>query len=198
MKTIICRHCDMVSNVPRLPINCVAKCCRCGGAIYKNIKCSPSVLLALTLSALLIMVPAFYFPLISVNLLGITEDTNLLQGALMMLDNAPVVSVAVLFCAVIAPTLLLSCIAFSSACLTYNYFPAYLPKILHITHSLTHWSMLEVYMISLMVAIFKLMNYADLYIGSGFYFFITLMLLDMTIISNYSNHAYWERYINAD
>jgi paraquat-inducible protein A len=198
MKTIICRHCDMVSNIPHLPINCVAKCCCCGGSIYKNTKCSPSVLLALSLSALLIMVPAFYFPLISVNLLGITEDTNLLQGALMMLDNAPVVSIAVLFCAVIAPTLLLSCIAFSSACLTYNYFPAYLPKVLHITHSLTHWSMLEVYMISLMVAIFKLMNYADLYFGSGFYFFITLMLLDMTIISNYNNHAYWERYINAD
>jgi paraquat-inducible protein A len=53
-------------------------------------------------------------------------------------------------------------------------------------------------MISLMVAIFKLMNYADLYFGSGFYFFITLMLLDMTIISNYNSHAYWERYINAD
>lgn len=155
------------------------------------------MLLALSLTALLVIVPAFYFPLISVNLLGITEDTNLLQGALMMLDNAPVVSAAVLFCAVIAPTLLLSCIAFSSACLTYNYFPTYMPKVLYITHSLIHWSMLEVYMISLIVAIFKLMNYADLYFGSGVYFFITLLLLDMTIISNYSNHAYWERYING-
>lgn len=188
----------MVSNVPRLPINYVAKCCRCGGPIYKNMKCDPSVLLALSLTALLVMIPAFYFPLISVNLLGVTADTNLLQGALMMIDSAPVVSVVVLFCAVIAPTLLLSCIAFSSACLTYNYFPAYMPKVLYITHSLMHWSMLEVYMISLMVAVFKLMSYSDLYFGYGFYFFITLLLLDMTIISNYSNHAYWERYINGE
>ncbi|MFT6924777.1 MAG: paraquat-inducible protein A [Psychromonas sp.] len=187
----------MVSNIPHLPINYVAKCCRCGGALYKNTKCRPSVLLALSLTALLVMIPAFYFPLISVNLLGITEDTNLLQGALMMLDSTPVVSVVVFFCAVIAPTLLISCIAFSSLCLTYNYFPASIPKVLQLTHSLMHWSMLEVYMVSLMVAVFKLMSYSDLYFGSGFYFFITLLLLDMTIISNYSNHAYWERYING-
>lgn len=197
MKTIICRHCDMVSNVPHLAINYAAKCCRCGGTIYKRTKCNPSVLLALSLTALLVMIPAFYFPLISVNLLGITEDTNLLQGALMMLDSAPIVSVVVLFCAVIAPTLLISCIAFSSACLTYNYFPAYIPKVLYLSQSLMHWSMLEVYMVSLMVAVFKLMSYSDLYFGSGFYFLITLLLLDMTIISNYSNHAYWEHYING-
>jgi len=197
MKTIICRQCDMVSNVPIMPVNYVAKCCRCGRPIYKNIKCNPSVLLALSLSALIIMIPAFHFPLISVHLLGITEDTNLLQGAMMMLDIAPLVSIVVLFCAVIAPTLLISCIAFTSACLTFNYLPAYIPKILRITHSLMHWSMLEVYMVSLMVAVFKLMSYSDLYFGYGFYFFIALLLLDMTIISNYSNHVYWERYING-
>ncbi|MGB5446979.1 MAG: paraquat-inducible protein A [Psychromonas sp.] len=145
----------------------------------------------------MIMIPAFYFPLISVHLLGITEDTNLLHGAFMMLENAPVVAFAVLFCAVIAPTLLISSIAFTSACLTFNYYPSYIPKILHATHALMHWSMLEVYMVSLMVAVFKLISYADLYFGYGFYFLIALMLLDMTIISHYSNHNYWERYIDG-
>jgi paraquat-inducible protein A len=187
----------MVLNVPAMPVNYVAQCACCGRRLYKKIKCKPSTLFALSLSALLIMIPAFYFPLISVHLLGVTEDTNLLQGALMMLDNAPVVAFVVLFCAVIAPTLLISCIAFSSACLTFNYFPRYMPKILHTTHALTHWSMLEVYMISLMVAVFKLMSYSDLYFGYGFYFLIVLLLLDMTIISHYSHHNYWERYING-
>ncbi len=187
----------MVSNVPAMPVNYVAKCPCCKRKLYKNIKCQPSTLLALSISALLIMIPAFYFPLISVHLLGITENTNLLQGALMMLDNAPVVAFAVLFCAVIAPSLLITSIAFTSACLTFNYYPGIIPKILHLTHALRHWSMLEVYMISLMVAVFKLISYADLYFGYGFFFLIALLLLDMTIISNYSHHNYWERYING-
>jgi len=197
MKTIICRHCDMVSQIPKIPAGYVAKCIRCQQVIYKKNSCSPSGLFALCLSALILIVPAFYFPLISIYLLGITEETNLLQGALMMIDNAPLVAFVVLFCAVIAPTLLISSIALSSACLTFNYHPAYLPEILKITYILKHWSMLEVYMVSLMVAVFKLMNYADLYFGVGFYFFIALLLLNLFIVSNYSNQDYWERYING-
>ena len=197
MKTIICRHCDMVSQLPEIPIGYVAKCPRCERVIYKNSNCNPANILALCLTALILIVPAFYFPLISIHLLGITESANLLQGALMMIDNAPVVAFVVLFCAVIAPTLLISCITLSSACLTFNYHPTYLPKILKITYILKHWSMLEVYMVSLMVAIFKLMNYADLYVDVGLYFFIALLLLNLTIISNYSNHTYWSRYIHG-
>ena len=138
----------------------------------------------------------FYLPLISIHLLGITEATNLLQGAIMMIDNAPVVALVVLFCAVVAPTLLITSIAVSCACLSVNYRPTYLPMILKISYKLQHWSMLDVYVVSLLVAIFKLMNYADLFVGVGFYFFIALLLLNITIISNYNHHALWERYIN--
>lgn len=184
----------MASEIPEIQTGHVAKCIRCERVIYKNSWCEPSGMLALCLTALIITVPAFNLPLISLHLLGITEETNLLQGALMMIDNAPLVSLVVIFCAVIAPTLLILSIAISSACLSLNKGPKFLPKLFKISRLLIHWSMLEVYMVSLMVAIFKLMNYADLYIGLGMYFFIALLLLNMTIISNYSNHQYWEKY----
>lgn len=184
----------MASEIPKIQTGHVAKCICCDRVIYKNSWCEPAGLLALCLTALIITVPAFQLPLISLHLLGITEETNLLQGALMMINIAPLVSLVVIFCAVIAPTLLVLSIAISSACLSFNIAPAFLPKLFKITRILIHWSMLEVYMVSLMVAIFKLMNYADLYIGAGMYFFIALLLLNMTIISNYSNHQFWEKY----
>lgn len=196
MRTVICRHCDMVSQVPEMPAGYVATCFRCQGIIFRNSQCSTSTLFALCLAALILIVPAFSLPLISIHLLGITEETNLLHGALMMINSAPVVAYVVLFCAVIAPTLLIISIAISTACLTFNYRPAYLPQILKITYLLMHWSMLDVYMVSLMVAIFKLLNYAELFIGVGFYFFVALLLLNMTILSQYHHHALWESYIN--
>lgn len=196
MKVIICQHCDMTSKIPTLRAGQMAKCIRCESVIYKNARSSPSGLLALCLTALIITIPAFKLPLFSLHLLGITEATNLLQGAFMMIDIAPIVSFIVFFCAVIAPTLLTFSIAISSACLTFNVKASFLPRLFKITQWLIHWSMLEVYLISLIVAIFKLMNYADLYIGLGFYFFVALLLLNMTIISSYSNHQYWEKYKN--
>jgi len=194
MKTIICQHCDMTSIVPVIEKGQQATCSRCHSVIYKNSACEPAGMLALCLSALILTVPAFTYPLISLHLLGITEDTNLLQGAMMMIDIAPIVSFVVLICAVIAPTLLIICIAISSAYLTFKRKPPFLPKVFKITNLLIHWSMLEVYMVSLMVAMFKLMHYADLYIGVGFYFFITLLLLNLAIISHYNNDQYWETY----
>ena len=187
----------MVCLAPEIPSGYVAKCTRCNRVISKETNCNPATILALCLTALILVVPAFYFPLISIHLLGITEGTNLLQGALMMIDNAPLVSFVVLFCAVIAPTLLISCITLSSACLTFNYHPAYLPKVLKITSVLMHWSMLEVYMVSLMVSMFKLMNDADLFFDIGLYFFIALLLVNLTIISKYDNHSYWGKYIHG-
>lgn len=184
----------MTSVIPPMEIGHVAKCVRCDQVIYKNSWCNSSGLLALCITALIITVPAFKLPLLSLHLLGITEETNLLQGALMMTETAPIVSFVVLLCAVIAPTLLIISIAISSACLAFKYKSPLLPKVFKITRLLMHWSMLEVYMVSLMVAIFKLMAYADLYIGLGFYFFVALLILNLTIISNYSNRIYWESY----
>ena len=196
MKKIICQHCDMTSELPKVDFGHEAKCIRCHSVIYTRSACEPARMFAMCLTALILTLPAFTLPLISLHLLSITEDTTLLQGALMIIGIAPIVSFVVLFCAVIAPTLLIMCIALSSACLSFNYKAPFLPKLFKVTHNLTHWSMLEVYMVSLMVAMFKLMNYADLYIGIGFYFFIALLFINMSIISHYSNSQYWERYHN--
>ncbi len=187
----------MVSSVPELNSGYAAKCTRCESIIHSEKKCDPATLLALSISALILLVPAFTFPLISVHLLGITEGSDLIQGALMMIDIAPLVSFVVIFCAVIAPSLLTLCIAIASACLLFNVYPKWLGYVLKVTQWLIHWSMLEVYMMSLMVAIFKLMAYADLFFGSGMYFFVALLIINMTMISQYNNYYFWSRYLDA-
>lgn len=192
MNIIICRHCDMVSEQPISQAGCVAKCARCHRAFCKGNNIKPNKMLALSISALIVSIPAFSFPLISIHLLGITESTNLLQGAIMMIDIAPFVSFVVLFCAVVAPFILTLCMMFSSACIMTNKRPFLLNYVLKLTSIMIHWSMLEVYLISLIVTIFKLMNYADLYFENGLCFFIALLIINMAMISEYNNTKYWE------
>lgn len=192
METIICSHCDMVSIRPTLAPGFVAKCARCHRAFFKTNTLKANKMFALAITALIMIIPAFTFPLISIHLLGITEATNLLQGALMMINNAPVVTFVILFCAVLVPTLLTICIAFSSACVMLSKRPIALNYVLKLTTVLINWSMLEVYLVSLAVATAKLLNYADLYFGSGLCFFIVLLILNTTMISEYSNTKHWK------
>lgn len=194
MKIMICRHCDMTSEVPPVAKGCIAKCRHCNSTIYKNGSLGASSILALCFAALITCIPAFTQPLISVHLLSITEDISLINAAAMVFDTAPLVSLVILFCAVVAPLFLILSITYSSACLTFNYFPKWLPIILKMTRRLTHWSMLDVYMLGLFVSISKLLNDADLYIGIGFYFFVSLLLINLTVLANYSNRNYWTLY----
>lgn len=197
MKKIICHHCDMVCQVPEIPFGNIAKCTRCDRVISKHTESNPQTILALCITALILTLPAFYFPLISVHLLGISEGVNLIQGALKMIDRAPIVSFIVLFCAVIAPTMLIICITFSSACLSFKFYPRYLPKVLKVTSAIMQWSMLEVYMVSIMVSMIKLIHDAEPVFDVGLYFFAALLIVNITILHQYSNHNYWEKYING-
>ena len=191
MDTIICNHCDMVSIRPILKPGYVAKCSRCNRAFFKTNTMKANKMFALAITALIMIVPAFTFPLISVHFIGITEDTNLLQGALMMIERAPVVTFVVLFCAVFVPVILISCIAFSSASMMLNIRPPLLAYVLKLTSSLMHWSMLDVYLISLFVSAIKITSDADIYFSSGLCFFVVLLIINITLISEYSSTKYW-------
>ena len=192
METIICNHCDMVSLRPILNPGYVAKCSRCNHAFFKTNTMKASKMFALAVTALILTIPAFTFPLISVHLLGVTEGANLLQGALMMIERAPVVTFVILFCAVLVPTLLTFCIAFSSASIMLGKRPPLLGYVLKLTSSLIHWSMLDVYLISLLVSAVKITKDAGLEFSSGLCFFVVLLIVNITLISEYSSTKYWK------
>jgi len=182
----------MVSPWPNLQTGYIAKCARCHCAFEIANGNKANKLFALSIAALLVCIPAFSLPLISVHLLGITEETNLLQGALMMIDIAPLVSFVVLFCAVVAPIILTICMAFSSGCMMFNKRPFMLNYVLKLTSVLIHWSMLEVYLVSFMVAVFKLNSYAALYFDNGLFFLGGLLILNMSMICEYNNAKNWK------
>lgn len=198
MKKIICHHCDLVSQIPFISKRNVAKCSRCNSTIYKNSTLKPSEILALCMAGSFICYPAFTLPLISLHMLDITEGTALIDGPLIIFHSDPIVAIMVLFCAIVAPVMSILSIGYSSACIIFNHYPTHLPKVFKLTNILTHWSMLDVYMLSIFVSISKLLHYADLSIGLGFYFFVPLLLIHLTIIANYSNCYYWELFHQRD
>ena len=56
-----------------------------------------------------------------------------------------------------------------------------------------HWAMLEVYIVSLMVALFKLIDIADVRLGGGLLSLGILMLLNMALLILFDPAPYWER-----
>ncbi|MOA60490.1 Paraquat-inducible protein A [compost metagenome] len=56
-----------------------------------------------------------------------------------------------------------------------------------------HWAMLEVYIASLLVSLFKLVDIADVRFGGGFLSLSCLMLLNLALLILFDPAPYWEQ-----
>ena len=101
------------------------------------------------------------------------------------------VATLVLWCAVLAPTgLLLGIFALASGLAKRWHLLAWTLKAVEVFR---HWAMLEVYIVSLLVALFKLIDIADVRLGGGLLSLGCLMLLNMTLLILFDPAPYWER-----
>ncbi len=197
-KTSICSYCDLAVERVQLKGGECAKCPRCGSLLYQQTHATPTTILALCTTAIILIFPANLYPLLEMTMLGTSETTTLMQGAKMMLnEGGSFVAVLVVFCAVVAPFLMLSALWLSSAIISFA--PNFrllnrgLKPLLKLTDFMTHWSMLEVYLVSFLVAVFKLVDISEIEIGFGLVCFVLLMLINSLILINYDAKYYWSK-----
>ena len=189
---IVCPACDLLIERKLLPLRRHAHCPRCHQHLYGRYAFRPSQLMALTITGFLLLPSALFEPLLYLRLAGVNSDANLLKGIVMLFKEGELwVASLVLWCAVLAPVgLLLGIFALASGLAKRWHMLAPTLKAVEVFR---HWAMLEVYIVSLMVALFKLIDIADVRLGGGLLSLGILMLLNMTLLILFDPAPYWER-----
>ena len=102
-----CTQCDMLFRLPVLKRNQSAWCPRCNAKVRDGRDWSLTRLGSMAVAMLLLMPFAWSEPLLRLHLLGVRIDANVLQGIWQMTAQGdPLTAAMVLFCAVVAPVLL--------------------------------------------------------------------------------------------
>ncbi|EIS3740351.1 paraquat-inducible protein A [Aeromonas hydrophila] len=189
---IVCPACDLLIERKLLPLRRHAHCPRCHQHLYGRYAFRPSQLMALTITGFLLLPSAFFEPLIYLRLAGVNSDANLLKGIMvLLLEHEIWVAGLVFWCAVLAPVgLLLGIFALASGLAKRWHILAPTLKAVEVFR---HWAMLEVYIVSLLVALFKLIDIADVRLGGGLLSLGSLMLLNLTLLILFDPAPYWER-----
>jgi paraquat-inducible protein A len=150
--------------------------------------------LALTIAALIAFVVANTSPLMDLSAVGRTASTTIAGGAYeMWMEGEPIVGVLVAFCAVIAPggyllfmlTLLLAALRPSP--------PRWIAELLRWAHHFQVWSMLEVMMLGILVALIKIAQLATVQAGIGMYAVGALILFVPAIMVTFNPRELWQR-----
>ena len=199
LDTVACPECDLQQVIPALPAGGRASCVRCHATIARNPVDPIDRPLALAVAAAIVFLIANLAPLMSLSVAGREATTTILGGAQQTwLQGSPATAVAVAVCAVIAPG---SYIAFMLAVLAAARrppAPRWVGRLLSLATTVHPWSMNEVMLLGILVALIKIAQLATVTPGIGMYATGLLVVLLAALGSTFDSHAIWCRTTWAD
>lgn len=189
-----CAECDLLLSPARPAVGDKARCPRCGYLLQRPRKQSVVRTLALSLTGLILILPANLLPLVGIKVLGNTRDGTLWSGVLALYrEDMWAIAVLVFLSSILFPLINIVLSVLVSGHLYFRQPNRYLPHWMRWLQHFEEWAMLEVYMLGIIVACVKLASMADLRFGFGLYAFIALLIVNALLTSCLDPHLFWRR-----
>jgi paraquat-inducible protein A len=150
--------------------------------------------LALSVTALIVLVIANVMPMMGMSVMGRHASTTILGGCVQMWRTGePITAVAVAFCALIAPAAVLLLMLTVLLAARRPPAPPWVGEVLRWGDVMRPWSMVEVMMLGVLVALVKIAELATVVPGIGMFAIFGLMILFPAIVSSFDADEIWRR-----
>jgi paraquat-inducible protein A len=191
---VSCRHCDLLQALPELEPGGAADCDRCGCELWHRREDTLRRTLALALAAAMLYVVAMTVPMLGLTVVGRRASATVIGGGEFLWDNGfQIVSALVLFTAVIAPALQIGFMLAITIGARRDPPRLWVGALLrHLPTSRT-WSMIEVMLLGVIVALIKIQDYATVLPGTALYILASLVVLLAAIQVSFDPHEVWQR-----
>ncbi len=184
LNLIACHECDALLRKPHHSKQANARCPRCGAVLSRSSSTHIEHIAALAMAALITFLIAQGFPIVELELNGITSQTTLM-GALVALWNEDMQIVAVLvFCSTILfPLVELVALLYVLLPIRAGVVPPGFNSVLRAVQFVRPWGMIEVLMLGILVTIVKMTSLARVVPEAALFAFggLTLMLAVVVI-----------------
>ena len=176
MPLIGCHHCDGVVEEPWVPDGGSAICFRCGGTLFRRQRQTVEVTLALAASAAILLLVANAYPLLAFELSGQTSETTLASGVAALWNQGQyAVSALVFLTTMLAPASQVVLLLYVLAPIHFDLPTRGAATAFRWVERFRPWSMMEVFLIGIFVALVKLSDMAEIMPGIALYAFALLI-----------------------
>ena len=191
---IACHECDLIHRTPPLPEKGVASCIRCGAVLYRHKRNSLERTLSLSLAGLILFVLANWFPFLALKIGSQVHQTNLITGIEMLYTQGmQPVAILVLITTILAPLAQLLGMLYVLLPLRNQRIPPKFAPVFRFVRSVQPWSMMEVFMVGILVSVVKLAKMAQILPGIAIFSFFALILVLAAATVSLDPHEIWDR-----
>lgn len=179
---VICEHCDSLYEALPLSKGESAHCLRCAAVLGRSHRLSIEQLLALSIAAFVMFVFANVFPVISISMQGLHNEVTL-WGSVQALAQGQITLIALVagLAIILAPALQIALLFWVLFHAHRNEIAPGFKMCMRTLEHLRPWSMLEVCLLGILVAIVKLAGMLDVHAGVGLWAMAMLMVLIVLI-----------------
>ena len=194
MHQIACHECDLIHEIPTMPSRAAAVCVRCGCVLFRTKNDSIDRTLAWTFAGLVLYVVAVSFPFLAMKNGPIGNETGLLTGIEFLYRQGiiPLAALVLLTC-ILIPLIQMLGLLYVFIPLKLNVRVRYAIPVFRLFKHIKPWSMMEIYMLGILVSIVKLGKMATIVPGLAVIAFGILIFVLNFALSAVDEHMVWEK-----
>jgi paraquat-inducible protein A len=190
-----CTGCEMLSRARALPSGHAARCSRCGTRLNLRKPQSLQRTWALVLTAYVFYVPANLYPVMYVGKLDQSEGDTILSGVQAMYAAGWwAIGTLIFFASITVPLAKLLILTFllASIQLRSRWNPQERTVLFRIVEYIGRWSMLDMFVVSLTVALIQLGAVANVQPGPGATWFAGVVVITMLAAMSFDPRLIWD------
>ncbi len=176
-------------------------CPVCKGPVFKRRNKNLQLTAALVISSLSLYIPANIFPIMAVTELGATEQHTIAGGiiALIQQDMIPI-AMLVLVASILVPLLKLLGLTLLMLCVHFRWQvnAKLLTRLYRIIAFVGRWSMLDIFMISILAGLVDIGGVAKVIAGPAVTAFAAVVVLTMFAAKSFDPRLLWDHQLNHD
>lgn len=169
-------------------------CDRCGSRNTRLNPKSTKLTAAFSFTALILYLPANFFPFMTLEIYGNRTTSTIWSGIVQLSDTGywPI-AIIVFLASILIPLMKLIILFYLSATAKNNQNPRFKTTLYHIVEAIGRWSMLDIFLLAVLVAVMKLGNLAEVRPEAGSIMFLLVVIFTMLASAYFDPQMLWER-----
>ena len=183
----LCHACGRVEPVA------LERCPRCGARLHLRNPASVQRTLALTISAFFLYFPANLLPILKVESFAGAEASTIVGGVIQFWQSGDYPVAIIIFTAsVMIPVLKIIALLYLCIAARTGHHPLGMTRLYRITEQVGRWSMVDVFVVAILVAVVQLGSVISIHPGSAALSFAAVVILTMLAAITFDPRLIWD------